>query len=133
MNDEKDEQDAEYFECEEYRMKTGMAKRATHNFNAKLQATSMSWSSSEPNWSQFKKIHEVETLHKSDKFQYLLQAIEDETEAKELVNTFPATGENYEKAFQALRERYGDEGLLLQVYIRELLKLMKTMQRLEDT
>jgi len=49
-------------------------------------------------WSKFKKIHEDETLHKSDKFQYLLQAIEDETKAKELVNTFPATGENYEIA-----------------------------------
>ena len=51
MNDEseQDEQDAEYFECEEYRMKTEMAKRTIHDFNSKLQATSISSSSSEYN------------------------------------------------------------------------------------
>ena len=50
--------------------------------------------------------------------------MEENSEAKELVSTFSATGENYEKAVQALRDRYGDEGMLLQVYIRELLKLV---------
>lgn len=46
-------------------------------------------------WSQFEKIHKDEELHDSDKFQYLTQAMEDKTRAKELVNSYPQTAENY--------------------------------------
>lgn len=74
-------------------------------------------------WSQFKKIHEDKTLHGSDKFQYLLQAMEPGTEAREIVVSYPQTAENYSKAIEALTERFGRKDLLLQVYVRELLKL----------
>ena len=75
-------------------------------------------------WSQFSKIHEDESLHDADKFQYLVQSMENGTEPEELVTSYPLTASNYAKAIEALRERYGRDNLLLQVYIRELLKLV---------
>jgi len=75
-------------------------------------------------WSQFEKIDKDDSLHPSDKFQYLIQAMEIGTEAREMVTTFPATGDNYPKAVQSLKDRYGNESLLLQVYMKELLKLV---------
>jgi hypothetical protein len=75
-------------------------------------------------WSQFSKIHEDASLHDADKFQYLVQSIENGTEPEELVTSYPLTASNYSKAVEALRERYGRDSLLLQVYIRELLKLV---------
>ena len=75
-------------------------------------------------WSQFSKIHEDASLHDTDKFQYLVQSMEGGTEPEELVNSYPLTAANYPKAVAALRERYGRDSLLLQVYIRELLKLV---------
>jgi hypothetical protein len=48
-------------------------------------------------WSQFKKIHEDEDLHSSDKFQYLVQGMVEGTRARELVNSYPQTSENYPK------------------------------------
>jgi len=75
-------------------------------------------------WSQFKKIDEDESLHNSDKFHYLAQAMEVGSEASEIVKSYPSTEENYPKAVAALKERFGREALLMQVYIRELLKLV---------
>ncbi|OXA63406.1 Junctophilin-3 [Folsomia candida] len=42
----------------------------------------------------------------------------------ELVSSFPQTAENYGQALDALKQTYGRESLLMQVYIRELLKLV---------
>ena len=75
-------------------------------------------------WSQFSKIHEDASLHDADKFQYLVQSMESGTEPEELVTSYPLTASNYSKAVEALQERYGRDSLLLQVYIRELLKLV---------
>jgi hypothetical protein len=75
-------------------------------------------------WSQFQKIDEDDSLHASDKFQYLLLAMEVGSEAKDIVSVYPPTTENYPRAVAALKDRFGNEGLLLQVYIRELLKLV---------
>ncbi|GFU45188.1 uncharacterized protein TNCV_4236201 [Trichonephila clavipes] len=41
-----------------------------------------------------------------------------------IVESFPATPENYRKAFEYLRMRFGQEDVLIQVYVRELLKLV---------
>lgn len=75
-------------------------------------------------WSQFEKIHEDDSLHASDKFHYLVQAMEQGSEARDLVLSYPQTGSNYPEAVAALKERFGRQGILLQVYIRELLKLV---------
>ncbi len=58
------------------------------------------------------------------KFGYLLQGLKDGSTAKQSVECYPPTAENYSKAIAALKERYDDRGLLLQVYVRELLKLV---------
>ncbi|OXA43068.1 Pro-Pol polyprotein [Folsomia candida] len=75
-------------------------------------------------WSQFSKIDEDEELHASDKFQYLLQCMVTGSRARGLVESFPMTAENYPKAIIALKERFGKEKLLQQVYVRELLRLV---------
>ncbi|UYV83585.1 K02A2.6-like [Cordylochernes scorpioides] len=38
--------------------------------------------------------------------------------------SYPQTAENYAKAVQALKQRYGQKDLLVEIYVRELLKLM---------
>lgn len=75
-------------------------------------------------WAQFQKIHEDEDLHASDKFQYLVQAMKEGTRARELVESYPQTSDNYPKVIVALQERFGKEKLLTQVYVRELLKMV---------
>ncbi|XP_071643041.1 uncharacterized protein [Temnothorax longispinosus] len=75
-------------------------------------------------WSQFKKIHEDEDLDNADKFQYLVQCMVEGTKAADLVATFPQSGENYDKTAKALQERFGNEKVLKQVYIRELVKMV---------
>ncbi|GFT94609.1 uncharacterized protein NPIL_116631 [Nephila pilipes] len=47
-----------------------------------------------------------------------------ESEARELVESFPITNENYPLAIESLTERYGRKELLIDFYVRELLKLV---------
>ncbi|UYV75783.1 hypothetical protein LAZ67_13001345 [Cordylochernes scorpioides] len=75
-------------------------------------------------WAQFEKIHLDIRLKDSDKFYYLLQSLSVDTEAYKIVSIYPLTEENYSKAIDALRRRYANPDLLLQVYVRELLKLV---------
>ncbi|XP_054720556.1 uncharacterized protein LOC129230178 [Uloborus diversus] len=75
-------------------------------------------------WSQFKKIHEDKGIDNEDKMQYLIQSMEPGSKAERLVLSFPATGENYCKAIQQLKERFGRDDLLVQVYVRDLLRLV---------
>jgi hypothetical protein len=70
-------------------------------------------------WSQFQKIDEDDTLHVTDKFQYLIQALVPGTEPNELVSSFSQTAGNYPQAVEALKKRFGRESLLIQVYVRE--------------
>ncbi|GFV90459.1 uncharacterized protein TNCV_50341 [Trichonephila clavipes] len=73
---------------------------------------------------QFKRIHEDESIDDGDKFQYLIQATTPKSRARDIVESFPLTPENYRKAFEYLRMRLGQEDVLIQVYVRELLKLV---------
>ncbi|UYV69493.1 hypothetical protein LAZ67_6003792 [Cordylochernes scorpioides] len=77
-----------------------------------------------PFWEQFEKIHEDTELHDADKFHYLVQSMQSNTRARELIESYPQTAENYAKAVQALKQRYGQKDLLVEIYVRELLKLM---------
>ncbi|GBN82718.1 hypothetical protein AVEN_250903-1 [Araneus ventricosus] len=73
--------------------------------------------------SQFSRIHEDEEMSSEDKFQYLIQAITPGTRAASLIESFPPTAQNYPKAIELLKERFGREDLLVQVYVKELLKM----------
>ncbi|XP_035222808.1 uncharacterized protein LOC118195583, partial [Stegodyphus dumicola] len=75
-------------------------------------------------WSQFSKIHEDPTIPDEDKFQYLLQAVVPQSKAARVVESFPATASNYPKAIAQLRERFGREDLLVQIYVRDLLSMV---------
>ncbi|XP_018403028.1 PREDICTED: uncharacterized protein LOC108779954 [Cyphomyrmex costatus] len=75
-------------------------------------------------WTLFKNIHEDPNITKEDKFQYLIQAITEGTRASELVNSFPPTAANYDKVIESLKSRFGREDLLIEVYVREILKLV---------
>ncbi|GFV66024.1 uncharacterized protein TNCV_4086991 [Trichonephila clavipes] len=75
-------------------------------------------------WSQFQKIHEDRGIAAEDKMQYLLQSMEPGSKAKRLVLSFPATAANYPKAIDQLKERFGREDLLVQIYVRDLLNLV---------
>lgn len=75
-------------------------------------------------WSQFKKIHENPAVDKETKFQYLIQAMVPGSRAAELVGSFPPTDENYEKIITAIKNRFGRDEILVEVYMRELLKLV---------
>lgn len=70
-------------------------------------------------WSQFEKIHVDTKIHDSDKLPMVPG-----TKPLQLVSSFPQTAENYGQALDALKQTYGRESLLMQVYIRELLKLV---------
>lgn len=83
-------------------------------------------------WSQFQKIHDDKDLHNSDKFQYLSQAMQEGTRAKELVNSYPQTSENYPKVIAASKDRFGKTKILKQVYVRELVKMIVINVRDED-
>lgn len=58
-------------------------------------------------WAQFNKIHLDEELHATDKFQYLIQSMEVNSKAADIVKGFPATEDNYPKVIQALKNRFG--------------------------
>ncbi|GFT46852.1 putative RNA-directed DNA polymerase from transposon X-element [Trichonephila clavipes] len=74
-------------------------------------------------WSQFEKIHMDATIAEEDKFQYLLQCLVPDSKAARLVSSFPPTKNKYLKAITQLKERFGRDELLVQIYVRDLLAL----------
>ncbi|XP_050517597.1 uncharacterized protein LOC126892168 [Diabrotica virgifera virgifera] len=77
-----------------------------------------------PFWSQFQKIHHDSDIDLSDKVEYLVQATVPGSRARQLVDSFPATGDNYTKIIDCLISRFGRDDLQIEVYVRELLKLV---------
>ncbi|GFU04729.1 DUF1758 domain-containing protein [Nephila pilipes] len=74
--------------------------------------------------SQFRKIHEDSSTVNKDKFHYLLQAVVPKSKAARVLDSFPATADNYPKAVAQLPERFGREDLLVQIYVRDLLSIV---------
>lgn len=68
-------------------------------------------------WSQFSRIHEDKEMEDEDKFQYLIQVTASGTRAREIVDSFPPTAENYAKAIDSLKSRFGREELLMEFYV----------------
>ncbi|GFT52580.1 uncharacterized protein TNCV_4267151 [Trichonephila clavipes] len=59
-----------------------------------------------------------------DKMQYLVASVEPKSKAERLILSFPATASNYPKAVNQLKERFGREDLLVQIYIRDFLTIV---------
>ncbi|UYV72263.1 hypothetical protein LAZ67_9002387 [Cordylochernes scorpioides] len=83
-------------------------------------------------WGQFRKISDDETLGDVDKFHYLLQAVVEGSRAQRLVCSYPITEDNYPRVIQALKDRFGDKNILIEHYIRRLLKLVVSNARKEN-
>ncbi|GFW48441.1 putative RNA-directed DNA polymerase from transposon X-element [Trichonephila clavipes] len=75
-------------------------------------------------WSQFEKIHIDSNIDDDDKMHYLIQCSVPGSKMFRLVSSFPPTKENYRKAVQQVKELFGREDLLVQIYIRDLLGLV---------
>ncbi|GBM32683.1 hypothetical protein AVEN_119981-1, partial [Araneus ventricosus] len=75
-------------------------------------------------WSQFEKIHDDSSIEDLGKFQYLLQSTVEGSREREVIESFPPTGDNYPKAIDCLKARFGRNDLQVEVYVRELLKLV---------
>ncbi|GFW88111.1 uncharacterized protein TNCV_217831 [Trichonephila clavipes] len=75
-------------------------------------------------WSQFQKIHDDGSIPDEDKMQYLVASVEPKSKAERLILSFPATAANYPKAVDQLKERFGREDLLVQIYVRDLLTMV---------
>ncbi|XP_072375458.1 uncharacterized protein [Diabrotica undecimpunctata] len=77
-----------------------------------------------PFWSQFQKIHNDPDIDLNDKVEYLVQCTLMGSRVRQLVDSFPATGNNYGKMVDCLLSRFGRDDLQIEVYVRELLKLV---------
>ncbi|XP_044756949.1 uncharacterized protein LOC123315351 [Coccinella septempunctata] len=75
-------------------------------------------------WGLFKKLDEDPTMDNEEKFQYLILSTIPKSRARTVVESFPPTFENYPKAIEALKSRFGREELLIELYIRDLIGLL---------
>nr|XP_042912338.1 uncharacterized protein LOC122272568 [Parasteatoda tepidariorum] len=75
-------------------------------------------------WSQFSRIHENKSMDDEDKFQYLIQCVTAGGRAREIVDSYPPTADNYCKVIESFKSRFGREELLIEYYVRELLTLV---------
>lgn len=75
-------------------------------------------------WAQFKNIHEDGSLDNETKFQYLIQSTVENSPARELVNSYPPSSQNYPKVIEQFTHRFGRKELLIELYVRELLNLV---------
>ncbi|KAF6207540.1 hypothetical protein GE061_015987 [Apolygus lucorum] len=75
-------------------------------------------------WAMFRTIHEDKDLDLEKKFLYLLQLTKEGSPARELLDSFPPSAQNYPKAIETLTNRFGRTDMLVELYVRELLKLV---------
>lgn len=54
----------------------------------------------------------------------MTQAMQEGTDVKSFVNSFPLTSPSYDLCIKDLKTRYAKEDLLIQVYVGELLSLI---------
>ncbi|GBM48197.1 hypothetical protein AVEN_72474-1 [Araneus ventricosus] len=79
----------------------------------------------------FQKVHEEASIDDRNKYQYLTQSTVLVSAPREIVESFPATAQNYKKAVEYLMERFGKETVLKQLYIRDLLQLVISKNKCE--
>lgn len=69
-------------------------------------------------------VYEDLSIDPADKIQYLFQAKLPNSPARHIVESFPAIDQNYENIVKSLKSSFGREDQLIEVYVRELLKLI---------
>ncbi|UYV76792.1 hypothetical protein LAZ67_14002027 [Cordylochernes scorpioides] len=71
-------------------------------------------------WSRFEDIHNDEDLSDSDKYQYLVDCMLENSEAQQLVSSYPVSEKYYASVIKDLKERFGRDNMLIKVYVRDL-------------
>ncbi|GBM68064.1 hypothetical protein AVEN_66738-1 [Araneus ventricosus] len=62
------------------------------------------------------------------KHNYLIYSTIEGSRAREVIESFPSTGDNYPKAIDCLKTRFGRHDLQVEVYVREFLKLVQLLK-----
>ncbi|UYV64217.1 hypothetical protein LAZ67_2007061 [Cordylochernes scorpioides] len=73
-------------------------------------------------WSQFSTIDRDPQMPPETKFQYLFQATAENSEAREAVESFPPSADNYPKVIECIKSRFGEDEMLVEIYVRDLLQ-----------
>ena len=63
-------------------------------------------------------------MEEEDKFQCLIQFTTEGSRARGIVESFPATAENCSKVIERLKNRCGNEELLIECCVRELIGII---------
>lgn len=75
-------------------------------------------------WSQFEQIHVNPAITSENKFMYLKMCLVSNSAAKSIVDSYPNTKDNNKTVMDHLKDRFGKDELIIEVYIRELLSLV---------
>ncbi|GFR33412.1 transposable element Tc1 transposase [Trichonephila clavata] len=84
-------------------------------------------------WAQFCRIHEDESIMEEDKFKYVLSSLKPKTKARDIVENYPPSKDNYPKVIEHLMSLFGRKDLLIEVYIRDFLALVNSKSYIKLT
>ncbi|UYV84569.1 hypothetical protein LAZ67_X002650 [Cordylochernes scorpioides] len=73
-------------------------------------------------WSQFSTIDRDPQMPPETKFQYLFQATAENSEVREAVESFPPSADNYPKVIEYIKSRFGEDEILVDIYVHDLLQ-----------
>ncbi|UYV74966.1 hypothetical protein LAZ67_12001917, partial [Cordylochernes scorpioides] len=73
-------------------------------------------------WSQFSTIDRDPQMPPETKFQYLFQATAENSEVREAVESFPPSADNYPKVIEYIKSCFGEDEMLVEIYVRDLLQ-----------
>ncbi|UYV65305.1 hypothetical protein LAZ67_3003889 [Cordylochernes scorpioides] len=74
-------------------------------------------------WSAFQSVHDDDSISACVKFQYLQNCMIKGSVSEEIVSSFPNSAANYPLAISTLKERFGREDMLVEVYVRDLIAI----------
>ncbi|UYV67983.1 hypothetical protein LAZ67_5002699 [Cordylochernes scorpioides] len=70
----------------------------------------------------YEALAEKDDMPPETKFQYLFQATAENSEAREAVESFPPSADNYPKVIEYIKSRFGEDEMLVEIYVRDLLQ-----------
>lgn len=74
-------------------------------------------------WASFSVIHDDPSMPDAEKFEYLVQCLKPNSDAAKAIESFPIAPKNYQPAIETLKGRFGDQNMLITVYMRDLIQL----------
>ncbi|UYV72997.1 hypothetical protein LAZ67_10001430, partial [Cordylochernes scorpioides] len=75
-------------------------------------------------WSAFQSVHDDDSISACVKFQNLQNCMIKGSVSEEIVSSFPNSAVNYPLAISTLKERFGREDMLVEVYVRDLIAII---------